>query len=83
MQKDQNFHSIISVLGYFNNITNRSKIVGKRLNKSFFVIIFNDFINNILSQVHIMSILCRNWDVSVTVEAFYYVVKFMEDCHGQ
>ena len=43
-----------------NNITNRSKIVGKRLNKSFFVIIFNDFINNILSQVHIMSILCRN-----------------------
>ena len=30
-----------------------------------------------------MNILCKNWDVRVTVAAFYYVVKFMKDCDGQ
>ena len=30
-----------------------------------------------------MNILCKNWDVGVTVATFYYVVKFMKDCHGQ
>ena len=30
-----------------------------------------------------MNILCKNWDVGVTVAAFYSVVKFMKGCHGQ
>ena len=30
-----------------------------------------------------MNILCNNLDVAVTVAVFYYVVKFMKNCHGQ
>ena len=44
---------------------------------------FNNYINNkISSEVDTINILCKNWDVDVTVAAFYYVVKFMKDCHG-
>ena len=32
-----------------------------------------------LSQVHIMNILCKNQDAVVTVAVFCYVVKFMKN----